>query len=412
MGSVHSFADFLDLVRRRFWVIAIIAVLGCLFSFVYALRQTHQYQSVAVIQATQPKISGAGLATSGSAARRLQLVEQRLMARDNVVALMDRFDLYPEMRVLPEAERVAQMRQSVRIEAIAAAGVRAGETGSVSVITVTATLPTARQAQLVASELTHATIDLITAARIEQADETLKFFTSREDAIREELAQLEDARADFRSAHDLSMRGEVEFMRSELGTLNDGLLDIARERVEIERAIDLAQQDQRKATRERKISDLNEDLATLEAQRNLMQVRKAELEAELDTTPEVDRQLAAFEREVVQLREDLDEATDQRARAEIAYRLEKRAQSEQLVILEPASLPEYPISGSRKKIAMMGAFLSLGFGLFVAFLLDLRKPVLRNAAQMEREIGFRPVVTIPVVDSTPKPRRFWPRRTN
>lgn len=414
MGAFASVDDFLDMLRRHALIIGLVTLVGCIGSLIYAANQQHVYQSVAVIQATQPKVSGAfnGTDGAGSAAHRLQQVEQRLMARNSVLSLIDRYNIYPHMQALPEAEQVAQLRQSVRIDSVAAAGGNVAQSGSVSIITVTANLPTARQAQLVANDLTQATMDLLNAGRIEQAEETLLFFRGQEEALRREVLRVEDARAEFRRANNLTLNGEMEFRRSELGTLNEGLLDIARNRVEIERAIDLAEQDERKATRTRKISDLNEQLETLNAQRSLLQTRKAELEAYLATSPEVDRQLGAFDREMTLLREDLAEATEQRQQAEIAFRLEKRAQAERLVVLEPAPLPEFPITGSRKKQALAGAIASFLAGIFVAFLLDLRKPVLRSAAQMERELGFRPVVTVPMVtqgNSTGKPRRWFKR---
>ena len=52
---------------------------------------------------------------------------------------------------------------------------------------------------------------------------------------------------------------------------------------------------------------------------------------------------------------------------------------------------------SRKKRAVMGAAASLMLGLAVAFLLELRRPVIRTARQMERETGLVPVVSIPQV---------------
>ena len=47
---------------------------------------------------------------------------------------------------------------------------------------------------------------------------------------------------------------------------------------------------------------------------------------------------------------------------------------------------------------MMGAVASVMAGFIVAFLLDLRHPVIRSASQMEREVGIPPVVSIPVLE--------------
>jgi capsular polysaccharide biosynthesis protein len=90
-----------------------------------------------------------------------------------------------------------------------------------------------------------------------------------------------------------------------------------------------------------------------------------------------------------------------RTEAEIGFRLESAGQSERLTILEPATIPEFPFTGSRKKLVLMGAAASILAGLGLAFLLELRDPVLRTAYRMERETGLKPVVTIPVV----RPRR-------
>jgi len=43
----------------------------------------------------------------------------------------------------------------------------------------------------------------------------------------------------------------------------------------------------------------------------------------------------------------------------------------------------------------MGGVASVGFALILAFLLDLRRPVIRTAKQLERETGLLPVAAIP-----------------
>jgi hypothetical protein len=45
----------------------------------------------------------------------------------------------------------------------------------------------------------------------------------------------------------------------------------------------------------------------------------------------------------------------------------------------------------------------------LAFMLDMRRPVIRSAAQMKREIGFGPVVSIPTLDTSPPKITLWRR---
>lgn len=81
----------------------------------------------------------------------------------------------------------------------------------------------------------------------------------------------------------------------------------------------------------------------------------------------------------------------------MGYSLETAARGERLITLEEARVPDFPVSMSRKKRAVMGAGAALIAGLALAFLLELRRPVIRTARQMERETGLVPVVSIPQV---------------
>jgi uncharacterized protein involved in exopolysaccharide biosynthesis len=143
------------------------------------------------------------------------------------------------------------------------------------------------------------------------------------------------------------------------------------------------------------LEEFEEQLATLTAQRDLLTRRKAEIEASLETSPEVERQLAAYDRRLQQLQSELETTRARRNEAEIGFRLETARQSERLTVLEPAALPDYPVTGGRKRTALLGGAASLLAALVIAFLLELRKPVLRSVAQMKRETGLMPVVTIP-----------------
>ncbi len=410
MGPIHSLDDFVDMVRRRIWLILAVIALGCVVSVVYALQTQHMYRSSEVIQVAQPKIADdlAKSTVDGSAAQRLQLIEQRLMTRAVLSEIIDTYGLYADLTALTRTELTDLLRLAVRIEGVAAAGQGSGG-GAVSVLTITAEMPTALQAQQVAHEFAKRTIDLSNETRIEQARETLDFFAARENALSAEILKVEDALAQFRLENDLSLPGSVEFRRAEIATINDGLLNIARERIQIERAADLARRNERKATAERMLADYNEQLATLDAQRDLLESYKAELETSIETSPEIDRQIGAFERQLEQMRNELERIVTARTEAEVGYRLETQNQSERLTVIEPAEVPDYPFTGSRKKLALMGAVASVSVALALAFLMDLRHPVLRTAAQMERELGIKPVVSVPYLDTRPRRRTLWSR---
>ncbi|UWQ31930.1 DUF874 domain-containing protein [Leisingera sp. M527] len=406
MGPIYSLGDFLDMVRRRLFTIACVFVLGCLLSLWIAARQQHEFETAEVLQVTQPQIAGelAKSTVEGSSARRMQLIEQRLMARGTVLEIIEKFGLYADMAALTPLQKVALLRGSVRITGVAAAREGFADDGTISVLTITARMPTAVQAQQVASEFGRRTIELSVATRIDQARETLSFFAEKEAALADQIAALEDEIAAYRNENDVTLPGTIEFRRAEIATMNEGLLEIARERIEIRRAADQAQATERPATARRLLAEADQQLATLDAQEQLLSQRKTGLEASLQTTPEVERRLGAYDRRLEQAQGELSQMTARRNEAEVGFRLETGRQAERLTVIEPAPLPDFPVTGARKTKALLGAAASVIAALLAAFLQELRHPVLRTAAQMERETGLMPVVSIPVMDAR-RPQR-------
>uniref|UniRef100_UPI000A7D15C1 DUF874 domain-containing protein n=1 Tax=Leisingera sp. F5 TaxID=1813816 RepID=UPI000A7D15C1 len=302
MGPIYSLGDFLDMVRRRLFTIACVFVLGCLLSLWFAAGQQHEFETAEVLQVTQPQIAGelAKSTVEGSSARRMQLIEQRLMARGTVLEIIEKFGLYADMAALTPLQKVALLRDSVRITGVAAAREGFADDGTISVLTITARMPTAVQAQQVASEFGRRTIELSVATRIDQARETLSFFAEKEAALADQVAALEDEIAAYRNENDVTLPGTIEFRRAEIATMNEGLLEIARERIEIRRAADQAQATERPATARRLLAEADQQLATLDAQEQLLSQRKTGLEASLQTTPEVERRLGAYDRRLEQ----------------------------------------------------------------------------------------------------------------
>lgn len=404
MGPIYSIDDFIDMVRRRAPVMLLVIGIGCALSVYVALSRQHLYRSVEIIQVAQPKISDdlAKSTVEGSLARRLQLIEQRLLARDNVIAVIAKHALFADRPGLGLSEQVALVRRAVRIEGVAAAREGFADDGSMSILQVSAEMASPETAQLLAREFAESTIRLSRGNRIEQARGTLDFLVAQEQSLGAQIAAIEAEIAAFRNSNDLALPGSVEFRRAEIARINDELLVIGRELIRLGRASEQVDGSVRPATAERLRADIAEQMATIEAQRQLLLDRRRQLEETLETSPEIDRQLGAYARRLQQFQEQLSVVSARRSEAEVGFRLESDRQSEHLMVLEPAGLPEYPFTGSRRKIAVLGGALSVVAGFVLAFLLELRNPVIRSAAQMERELGFLPVVSVPVMDTSPR----------
>jgi len=397
MGPIHSISDLLDMVRRRIGIISFVIIAGCMFSLLWAMRAPHMYTSSEVIQIEQPKIDTdlAPTTVAGSSARRLQLIEQQLMSRGSLLEMIEKFDIYGDLEALRPSEKVNLLRQDISITGVAAVREGFADDGAISVLTFTARMGTAELAQAVAHEMADRTRELSAQQRQVQTQETFAFFKNQEDNIVKQIQTLEDELAAFRSENDLSISGGLEFTRDEIASLNDAILRLDRDIIAAELALNRIDRTQRASTAERREEELRAQMTSLSTQRDLLVDRRQTLSNSIETTPEVERSLAAFQRRMNRLQGQLDVIATRRGEAQVGLSLETAARGERLTTIEPAPLPDYPYTMSRKKRAVMGGAASVMVGLVLAFLLDLRRPVVRTARQMERETGLRPVVSIP-----------------
>ncbi len=396
MGPIYSLDDFLDMLRRRAMMILAVILIGCIVSVGFALTRQHMYQSSEVIQIEQPQIANdlAPSTVEGSSARRLQLIEQQLMARSNLVDLIDKHGLYQDAPDLPEAEKVALLRQSITITGVAAVREGFADDGAIAVLTITAQMDTAERAQALAHEFADQTRALSATRRQEQTRETLDFFQKQEDNIIRDIRAMEQELESFRSENDMSIEGSIEFRRQEIGSLNAAILALDRDIIAAQLARSRIDTTARAATVTRLQSEFDDQLNSLAEQRSLLDARRTLLSESMQSSPEIERTLASFERRMTQLQGQLNIISTRRNEAEVGFSLEEAARGERMITLEEAQLPDYPFTQSRKKLAIMGGVASVIGAVVLAFLLELRHPVLRTARQMERETGLRPVIAI------------------
>ena len=401
MGPIYTLADFLDMLRRRAGLILFVFLLGCVASVFFALSQQHVYSSSEVIQIEQPIVKDdlAPSTVDGSSARRLQLIEQQVMARNSLLEIIDKFGLYENMPGLMQIEKVSRLRDAISITGMAAVREGFADDGAISVITITANMDSPENAQAVAHEIADRTRLLAAEQREESTRETLDFFEQQEDKLIVELAALEAELTAFRKKNDLSIEGSLEFRRDEIGSLNASLLELDREIISTQLARTRIDRTARAETVARQEREIEAQLSSLTTQRRLLDQRRTALSKSLETSPEVELELAQYTRRISQIQGQLDVVSTRRSEAEVGFSLEAGARSERMITLEEAQVPEAAITRSRKTLAMVGAVASVMVAVGIAFLLELLNPVVRSARQMERETGLRPVVSIPMVDT-------------
>lgn len=397
MGPIYTWQDFLDMTRRRIIVISLVIVGGCIASLFWAMSHVHLYQSSEVIQVEQPTINDdlARSTVEGSSARRLQLIQQQLMARASLQQIIDKYGIYDNLTALKPSEKVQLLRESVSINGVAAAREGFADDGTISVLTITATMEQAQLARDVAHEFAQQTRSLMAAQRRDQTAQTLAFFQNQERVVLDNIAQLESELEAYRSENDLTIEGGVEFRLSEVAQLNEAILGLDREIITAQTARTQIDRSARASTVAREEQALDAQLRTLTEQRTLLDQRRSALRQTIQSSPEVERTVEDFTRRLAQLRAQLEVIATRRNDAQVGFNLEDAAQGERLTTIDEAQVPDYPITMSKKNRAIMGAGAATGLAFVIAWLLELRRPVIRSARQMERETGLLPVVSIP-----------------
>jgi uncharacterized protein involved in exopolysaccharide biosynthesis len=122
--------------------------------------------------------------------------------------------------------------------------------------------------------------------------------------------------------------------------------------------------------------------------------------------------LATLEGQLQQMRRLAEVTATYRAKAELAFTLQAEVRGKWLNVIDPAWVPDYPVIDNRRQVALLGSVLSIALAFALAFIFELGKPVIRTAQQMEREIGFGPMASIPHFDPTPPKVTVWQRYQN
>ena len=388
MDQIQSLNEMKNMLLRRIPVWGPIVAIGIVLSVVYALSLPRMYQTTAMIQIGSSQISeriDSGN-TNPSLSQYLRKIEQRIMARDNLVQVIEKYHLFSDDPALSAGEKVYKLRLATSIEQIVDPGQSWRPDAAPSALTVTVALGDPKLVAVVANDFVDRVLEQNHKSRVEQARRALTFFEGEEQRVGSAISELDTQIAAFKRANANSLPGSLPAQHEMLASLVDANLALDQQIVELNNNKDKF----RKA-------EFQKQLDLVEDQRKLLSDRIATIRTSIDAGPTVEKEFNALQRLLVQLEDQYSVVTKNRAEAEIGQMLETGLQSGQLSVLEKALVPDHPFSPNRKKITVIGGVLSLLIAAAVVLILEMLNPVIRTAAQLERKLQISPVVTIPIV---------------
>ena len=391
----QSFEEVFSAIKRRLGLIILITFVGCIISLAVALSRIPVYNAIAVVQIEDAQVAGTNTSVGAmvdnraslDARRTVQLIEQRVMSRGSLVEVMDKYDLFNDIPNMTAAMRLDAMRNSVTVEAIGG-GEPWQPVQSVSGMVITVNLSDPQKAADVANEMLDRVMQEARSRSVDRAQMEVEFFNVEEARIREEIAAAESVIAQFKSANAEVLPANITVLQGELTTLNASLLTLRQQVLSLES----------NSARTRPEA-LEREVGLLQDQITLIETRVGQINALLARAPAVERELASLQRELTQLNEQFTVISRRKADAQMSQSLEEQRQLARFEVLERAIVPVFPVSRSKRSVAMMGGVASGMLSLGVAFVLELLNPPIRNAGQMERVLGIRPVISVPVLDT-------------
>ncbi|MCP5088034.1 MAG: chain-length determining protein [Rhodobacteraceae bacterium] len=390
MDQIQTINELLLMARRRMSVWGSVVALGFVVSVLYAFSLPREYESTAVIQIGNSQISDSIKETdsTSSLTRYLQKIEQRIMARDNLVGVIEVYDLFGNVPTMTMNDKVFQLRLATKIVQISDPTQNWRPDNAPSAMRVTVRLGGPKIAASVANDFVNRVLEENRLARVEQAQRALAFFDSEEARVDAAITALDAKIAEFKRENAESLPQKLVAQHELLVGLEEAVLAIDQQIIELK--------SNKAKTR---ASEYETQLALAQAQRQLIFDRQARIREAIADAPQVEKEFNILNRQLTQLEDQYTVITQNRAEAEIGQMLETGIQSENLVVLEKALVPEHPIAPNRKKLTAVGTMLSIIAAAALVLLLEALNPAIRNAAQLERQLQMSPVVTIPDMKS-------------
>ncbi|MEW6427396.1 MAG: GNVR domain-containing protein [Thermodesulfobacteriota bacterium] len=207
MEPTAQIQDYLDIGKRRKWSLILPTVLLIAAAALTAFLLPAVYKSTSTILIEEQEIPQDYIMSTVTsyAEQRLQVINQRIMSTSRLVEIIDRFDLYRELRDKWTVEEIIdKMRDDIHLDYINAEIVDR-RTGKPSTATIAFTLSyegkNAATVQKVASTLASLFLEENLKVRERQVEEASSFFGDEMGKVKTEIDGLEGRIAAFKEKH-------------------------------------------------------------------------------------------------------------------------------------------------------------------------------------------------------------------
>ncbi|PCJ30681.1 MAG: sugar transporter [Gammaproteobacteria bacterium] len=237
---VKGLGDYLDILRRRKYFVIIPAVILIIISAVvaYILPATYKSEGLILIESQEIPRDLVRSTVTSYADQRIEIIKQRLMTTGKVMAMVNKYSLYPDMVKQSQAVStiVAVFRQNVDIKMVSASVTdpNSGRNKQASIaFTVSFMDKSPVLAQKVANDLVTVFLNENVRTRTEKATETKRFLEEEANKFQRKVQLIEKKIAEFKDEYSDSLPellqynlDRVEQLQSEYGDTQNQIISL------------------------------------------------------------------------------------------------------------------------------------------------------------------------------------------
>lgn len=206
-----SIEDYVEILRKRWWIILIPAVLGCVGVYLFSRTLANQYTSRTLVIVEQQKVPETYVKSvdSGDIGERLGTMQEQILSRTRLQPIIEKFDLFKSQRgKAPMEDLVDALRKSIIVMPIKSmVSTREGDIPGFS-ISYTGNDP--RLAQQICSEILSMFIEESIRLRTQRAEGTTDFMKEQLDQAKKGLDAQDAKLADFKRKYIGSLPGNEQ----------------------------------------------------------------------------------------------------------------------------------------------------------------------------------------------------------
>jgi polysaccharide chain length determinant protein (PEP-CTERM system associated) len=227
-----TLSDYLSILKRR-WVQMLLVFVLILFAAIATavlLPPTYQSTGTILVESQQIPPDLVKATVTSFADERIAVIKQRVMTRDNLFRIIQKYRLYPnDVDTQTTSTLIDNMRESISVELLSAdvQGVKGGKATIAFKVGFEYVKP--EIAHKVANELVTLFLDENVKARTERATETTEFLTQELDRLKIELEGVENKVANFKQLHANSLPEHLDMHMGMLQRADSDIKELERE---------------------------------------------------------------------------------------------------------------------------------------------------------------------------------------